>query len=221
LIVVTTVAVVLPWAVRNWVQFHAFVPVASIVGADLSEGNNPCVAGEGLLVPYWAEGPCPEVNDELRTVLAATSFDARTPTAVRHDRALKEIAMRFIKEHPLTYVKLSLRRFWTTLLPYDPRGSQRGSERLALILYWLLVYPAGIIGMTVGLRARPEPGVQLLALLIALSVASIMAVLYWSDLRFRVGIDLFLACFAAWIYSQRFLVRGRATVREAQLSVQS
>jgi hypothetical protein len=108
--------------------------------------------------------------------------------------------MRFVRDHPGVYLKLVVRRFWTTLLPYDPRGEQTWHERVVLLGYWLLVFPAGMVGMLFGLR-RPEAGRWLLGILILLNLASIMALLYWSDLRFRVGIDLLLGCFAGWTYA--------------------
>jgi hypothetical protein len=100
------------------------------------------------------------------------------------------------------------RRFWTTLLPYDPRGSQHRQERIVLSLYWLLVFPAGLLGMVVALM-RIESGRLLLGVLVVLNLLSIAAVLYWSDLRFRVGIDLPLGCFAGWAYAEIFRLRHR------------
>jgi 4-amino-4-deoxy-L-arabinose transferase-like glycosyltransferase len=204
LIAAMSVAVVAPWTIRNFVRFRAFVPVASIVGVDFAEGNNECVASEGVLVSYWAEGPCPRLDQQLRTVLASEHFDPRTPDAVRVDQAYKRIALRFVKDHPLAYAKLALRRLWTSLLPYDPRGSQGRQERLVLVLYWLIVFPAGTMAMILALKTSIETGRLLLALVIVLNLASMMAVLYWSDLRFRVGIDLLLGCFAGWGYCQFF-----------------
>jgi 4-amino-4-deoxy-L-arabinose transferase-like glycosyltransferase len=196
-----TIAVVAPWTLRNYARFGVFVPVASIAGVDFTEGNNECVATESLFEPYWAEGPCDQVARQRRELLAAQSFDPRVPEAVRLDRVCKLIAVQFVKDHPVAYAKLALRRFWTALLPYDPRGDQRPPERLALSLYWLLVFPAGIIGMILAVR-RVDPARALLASLIVLDLASITAVLYWSDLRFRIGIDVLLACFAGWAYDE-------------------
>jgi hypothetical protein len=93
---------------------------------------------------------------------------------------------------------------WTTLLPYDPRGNQRPHERIFLFLYWLVVFPAGLLGIFFALK-QIESGRLLLAVLVILNLLSIAAVLYWSDLRFRVGIDLLLACFAGWRYAEVFL----------------
>jgi 4-amino-4-deoxy-L-arabinose transferase-like glycosyltransferase len=202
LIPAMTVAVVAPWTIHNYVRFRAFVPVASIMGVDFTEGNNECVAAESLFVSYWAEGKCEQVNQQVQSLLSSQSFDPRTPPAVRVDQVCKRVALQFVKTHPLAYAKLALRRLWTTLLPYAPRGQQGWHERVILSLYWLLVFPAGTAGLIMTLKTGIEPGRMLLASLIVLNLATIMAVLYWSDLRFRVGIDLLLACFAGWACDQ-------------------
>lgn len=215
IIALITVAVVAPWTIRNYVRFGVFVPVASIVGEDFVEGNNSCVASEGLFVPYWAEGPCPSVDEQRRAQGQGETANSRIPAAVRSDRLSQRMALQFVSDHPAAYAKLAFRRFWTTLLPYDPRGSQGRHERIVLFLYWLLLFPAGLLGLVVSLR-RIESGRVLLALLVILNLLSIAAVLYWSDLRFRVGIDLVLACFAGWGYAEilgpRLLSRTRIPV---------
>jgi 4-amino-4-deoxy-L-arabinose transferase-like glycosyltransferase len=200
-IALVTVAVVVPWTIRNYVRFGIFVPVASIVGEDLLEGNNMCVASESVFRPYWAEGPCAWVNQQRRAQYDAGTAGSRVPAVVRGDRLSRRIAEQFVFDHPDAYAKLAVRRFWTTFLPYDPRGDQRLTERVVLSLYWLLVFPAGLVGMVVAFR-RMEAGRLLLGLLLILNLLSIAAVLYWSDLRFRVGIDLLLGCFAGWEYSR-------------------
>ncbi len=201
LLAVTTVAVVAPWTLRNYLRYGTLVPVASIMGDALAVGNNECTASESILTPYWAEGgPCLPL-DERRRRLAALSPASRIPAVVRLDRISAHAAFGFIREHPAAYAKLALRRLWTTLLPYDPRANQRLHNRIAFVLYWLAVFPAGIAGMTVGLR-RMEARTILLALLIGLNLLSIMVVMYSPDLRYRVGSDLLLGCFAGWYYSE-------------------
>jgi len=203
LIALSTIAVVAPWTMRNYVRFGVFVPVASIVGEDLLQGNNPCIAAESAFTPFWSEGSCPWVDEQRREYRKTLAPDSRIPEAVQRDHMSRTIAVHFIAEHPAAYVKMSFRRFWTALLPYDPRGNQHRSERLVLLLYWLVLFPAGIAGVFMWVRRSGiESGGVLLGLLILLNLLSIAAVLYWSDLRFTIGIDLLLGCFAAWAYSE-------------------
>lgn len=205
-IVFTTVAVIAPWTARNYIRFRTVVPVASILGEDLATGNNECTASESILTPYWAEGACWPLSHR-RAQMERSLLPSAIPAVVRSDRISARLALEFISEHPGAYAKLAIRRLWTTLLPYDPRGNQRFHSRVAFGIYWIAVFPAGIAGMIVGLR-RMEARPMLLALLITLNLLSIMAVLYWSDLRFRVGIDLLLCCFAGWGYNE--ILRHRA-----------
>jgi 4-amino-4-deoxy-L-arabinose transferase-like glycosyltransferase len=198
LIALTVAALVAPWTIRNYLRFGAVVPVASILGVDLALGNNECIGSESILTPYWAEDECWPLNNR-RAHIYASAVPSRIPEVVLLDRISASLALEYIREHPGSYGRLALRRFWTTLLPYSPRGNQRLHNRIAFVVYWLAVFPAGMAGMVVGLR-RPQARQTLLVFLIALNLLSIVAVLYWSDLRFRVGIDLLLGCFAGWIY---------------------
>lgn len=125
---------------------------------------------------------------------------------MRVDMASRRVALQFVKDHPLIYAKLAIRRFWTSLLPYDPRGNQHRKERIVLVLYWLLLFPAGIAGMFKSLKTV-DAGRMLLTVLLLLNLLSIAAVLYWSDLRFMVGVYLLLGCFAGCTYDE-FLHRG-------------
>jgi 4-amino-4-deoxy-L-arabinose transferase-like glycosyltransferase len=199
-IALSAIAVVAPWTVRNYLRFHTFVPVAAIVGEDLGTGNNECVAKESLFYSYWAEGPCVALNHRIAAARALTPL-ANLPAAVQFDRLSRQVTLQFIRANPSAYIKLAIRRLWTCLLPYVPRGNQRRHERIVLTLYWLAIFPAGVVGLFFSLK-RVQPQTALLALLVALSILSIMVVLYWSDLRFRVGIDLLLACFAASAYTR-------------------
>jgi hypothetical protein len=206
-IALTAVAVVAPWTARNYIRFGTVVPVANISGHDLAIANNECTASEGLLIPFWAEGPCRPLEREL-VQAAKRVAPTHIPAVIRFDRIQARVALDFIREHPGEYGKLALRRLWTTLLPYNPRGNQHWHNRVAFALYWLAIFPAGIVGLSVQVK-RLDARSSLLALLVMLNLLSIMAVIYWSDLRLRVGIDLLLGCFAGWIYDE-FLRRREA-----------
>lgn len=195
----TAFAVMAPWAIRNYEHFGVFVPVSSITWVDFKEGNNECVAPESVFTPYWSEGPCPLADEQVRAQIESTVPKSRLPAAVLRDRASRRVAAKFVFAHPAMYTKLAFRRFWTAFLPYNPRGQQHFYERAVLVLYWILVFPAGISGTIIGFERLNTERV-LLGLLILFQLAAITAVLYWSDLRFRLGIDLLLGCFAGWRY---------------------
>jgi 4-amino-4-deoxy-L-arabinose transferase-like glycosyltransferase len=213
-IILVSFAVIAPWTIRNYHHIHRFVPVATILGADLSEGNNECVASEPFLESYWAEGPCIPLNRRIANLRTSFSIP-ELPAVVQFDLLSRRAALDFIRHRPADYAKLAIRRLWTCLLPYLPRGNQHLHERIAITLYWLAVFPAGAIGLLLSLK-RIQPRTALLAIIIAESFLSIMAVLYWSDLRFRIGIDLLWGCFAAWTYSEYLF--GNRSQNKLQLS---
>ena len=56
--IVAAVLTVAPWTMHNYRQYGIFLPVSSISGTSLSLGNNECIGGEGLLVPFDGDGGC-------------------------------------------------------------------------------------------------------------------------------------------------------------------
>jgi hypothetical protein len=103
LLAITTVAVVAPWTLRNYLRFGTLVPVTSIVGTALADGNNECTASEGVLTPFWAEGGRCLPLDNRRRRLEALSPASRVPAVVRQDRISGHAAFAFIREHPAAY----------------------------------------------------------------------------------------------------------------------
>ena len=63
-----------------------------------------------------------------------------------------------------------------------------------------------MIGVVASLR-RPRPLPMLLLLLISASILPLILIYFLPDLRYRVGTDLFLACFAGGAYVALFSKR--------------
>lgn len=209
------VLVMAPWTVRNYRRLGLVVPVSSITGGALLEGNNECVARESLLTPFMA-GPCPEADQARKELLARLGRPEHVNVGWQ-DRVAWTVALRFIVNDPGAYLKLCARRAWTVLLPYNPRADQRPVQRAAFAVYWLAVVPAGLTSALLCVR-RPRPRAAMLVLLIGVNLASLAAVLIHYDLRFRVGIDLLLGSFAGWGYSEWF-GRFRAPSHWAEAAV--
>jgi hypothetical protein len=207
--VVLAALVVAPWTVRNYVRLGVVVPVASILGNSLAIGNNECVAAESVFMPFWSEGACRPLDERRRQLRARVAAEGPVE-AVLWDRLDARLGLAFIEENRGAYLELCARRLWTALLPYNPRGEQRWHTRVALLVYWLLVFPAGFMGLALVLRRRVERP-TLLAVEIGVNLLAIVAVFFWSDLRYRIGMDLLLGCFAGWQYA---VLWGRGT-REA------
>jgi 4-amino-4-deoxy-L-arabinose transferase-like glycosyltransferase len=196
MIVATAVLVIGPWTVRNYAQLGRVVPVATMSGTVLAIGNNECMAEEGVFTPYWGDGrKCPALSAIRSQALARYGSQ---PDVILLDRVNAALGLKFIRENPVAYIRLCLQRAWSVFLPFHPRANQGFVQRAALLLYWLIVFPAGIVSLVILLRRRrpPCPAVALLAVVAAASLFQLVAIYYSPDLRYRVGVDLILGCFA-------------------------
>ncbi len=198
LMVAGLVLVVAPWTIHNYRKFGLILPVSSIAGTSIGIGNNECVAAGGLFVPYDGDISCPSL-DVRRTAVRA-QFPSYPPSAW-NDRAYGIVGREYVLHHPAEYLSLTFRRAWTTFLPIHPRQGLGGIKKLLVIGYFLLVIVTGFIFVVVtGLKGMTSEAKLLL--LVALASYLPLALIYVSaDMRYRIGIDLILGCFAAYGYS--------------------
>lgn len=83
------VAVMLPWWLRNWAIFHAFVPLTTSGGASLWIGNNPQATGNWM-----------PPRDDLRGL-----------SELDYGKRAGAIARDWIVDHPIDFVKLTVQKF--------------------------------------------------------------------------------------------------------------
>jgi hypothetical protein len=81
--------VLVPWWVRNWTVFHAFVPLTTASGASLWIGNNPDATGNWQPPPPALKG-IPELA---------------------YGKRIGAIAVEWIRTHPVGFVRLTLTKF--------------------------------------------------------------------------------------------------------------
>ena len=81
--------VMLPWWIRNWMVFHAFVPLTTAGGASLWIGNNPEATGNWEPPPVALKG-IPEML---------------------YGPKIQAIAVEWIRSHPAGFVRLSATKF--------------------------------------------------------------------------------------------------------------
>jgi hypothetical protein len=79
-------AVLLPWWVRNWIVFHAFVPLTTASGASLWIGNNPDATGNWEPPPATLKG-IPELA---------------------YGKRIGAIALGWIEAHPAAFLRLTV-----------------------------------------------------------------------------------------------------------------
>jgi hypothetical protein len=92
---VTMAAVILPWTARNYSVFHTFIPVSTNGGYTLLTGNNPSAKGG-----YTRDDP-------LVTDLSRAPEDQ-----VEMDRVARDRAWTWIKDNPVTFIKLIPLKIW-------------------------------------------------------------------------------------------------------------
>ena len=195
----TAGVIVAPWLARNFAAYGK-PSISSASAHVLAIGNNECLASEPIGRAYWAEDACAATDARRVPVLAGLSVEQRQSAAIT-ERLDGAIGMAYIREYPVDYMRLSIRRAWSVLLPFHPRQQTGRVQKAAMLLYWLLVLPAGIAGLVQAVRTvRSEP--LILAVLVVVTILPLVLVYFSPDGRHRVPADLLLGCFAGYFYAR-------------------
>jgi 4-amino-4-deoxy-L-arabinose transferase-like glycosyltransferase len=144
---VCCVAVVSPWVVRNWVVFHAFVPMRSNFGAELYEATLP--SNNGL--PWGGTLPLAEADPVFRRYERMGEIAFCKAQGARGWAALRA--------RPGLYAEYTLRRvyfFWIGVPHTDTTGLVEGVR----IFDYSVLSIAGLLGLGLALR-RGVPGAWL------------------------------------------------------------
>jgi 4-amino-4-deoxy-L-arabinose transferase-like glycosyltransferase len=113
--------VLVPWTVRNYLVFDAFVPLSTMGGSALLQGNNRIVVTEPRYFGYcfWDSN-----IPEYRNLLKAPNDE------VERDRVAKRLAIEWLKENPDKWgflVQAKFRRAWSPFLYSEtPRAFRIG-----------------------------------------------------------------------------------------------
>lgn len=170
----------LPWWVRNWLVFGAFVPLTTASGYSLWIGNNPDATGNWMAPPPHLRG-LPELA---------------------YGKAAAAIATEWIVHHPFDFIRLTIAKFLHAC------GIGRfGVDRLAwmtpplptAIVATLLPVSQGaylimLTASSVALRIRRDPAIATLAALLLACVAQLVLFAVWFEFgeRHRESLGPFL-----------------------------
>lgn len=151
--VLTASLVMVPWVVRNYENYHAFIPTRSgfwqVMWSGLSELPNDF--GQHFSYPALAA----KVNH---------THPGLSPESPNWDSYAKQYVVQAIEQHPLFYAELLLHRAGTaTVLLFDPAWMHLESGHLSSTKIGVLAYPLGHPLNT--LEDMLEPAVFLLAAL--------------------------------------------------------
>ena len=190
---------IVPWTVRNAIEFHAFVPISTQSGF-LTAGTYNAVSDHDPVNP-GAYRPA-TFDPALRPILADRSLDENEVS-----RKLAKSARTYAKDHPgyvprvLWWNGLRLlgleRPLATTKATYAFQGIGAGWAKLALAAWYLLAL-AALAGLALG-AARGTPWwLWVVPLLLYVSVIWIS-----SDIRYRAPIEPFVVLAAAALLTGR------------------
>jgi hypothetical protein len=135
-------AVISPWVIRNWVVFHAFVPMRSNFGAELYEAT--IFSNDGF--PWMATLPLAESAPEFRRYERLGE--------IAYSKQQGEIAKAKIRAHPDLFARNALRRvyfFWISV-PH-PTDSGVSVEAIRRINFSFTSF-AGLLGLALAIRHR-------------------------------------------------------------------
>jgi 4-amino-4-deoxy-L-arabinose transferase-like glycosyltransferase len=122
-VILGTALMVSPIVIRNYLVFPDFTPTGGTIGANLWEGlgetelgrANGFAFGDDLMVEY---------ERVKMGVPKDAPFEAMWPDGIKRERERRREALGFIKQHPVWYAGVMLRRMWGMLkiagepLPY-------------------------------------------------------------------------------------------------------
>jgi len=167
--------VALPWTIRNYSHFGAFVPLTTSGGSLFCSYVLP-PQGFG----YDAGGPAEEEYTQLAD-------------EVSRSRYLSRKTLEYIKQNPLAVAKLTVIKALFLIYPFDGywHAVSLGSK---YNIFWGMLFAFSTLGVAVSWRGAGS-GMQLVFLLV---LSFIVAMLVFQAIpRYRLTIEPFLICFAA------------------------
>lgn len=210
-----TVALVVPWSVRNYVQMGDWVTFTTHGGITFYESNNmlnyevPEFRGIVVLprraVPGW---------DEIRDL-----------PEVEHDREAWRMGIAFIREHPREFSRMAwwkFARFWRVRSGLNLAGAAgvdgSGGSALAglasrvdvFTLYWIPVLSLFVLGLFTTAKYYR----RLIPLYTVLGTHVLLALLFHGSLRARMPIEPIISILAAAAAVAVVMSTGRRSTRE-------
>ena len=214
--VLIVVAAILPWTIRNYGAFHQFVPLNTNAGFAFYWGNHP-IHGTRF-VPILPDGMYTRlIPDELQGLDEAEL-----------ERVLMRRGLAFVSDDPARFLLLSASRIREYMKFWPSRDSGRASNYARVLSFGVcLPFMAG--GVVIALsrnrrdvgRTSPDQRAAIWLLLGVAGIYSLVHLLTWTLVRYRLPVDAVLLPFAAlsmvcvwdqFLASARARVENRATI---------
>jgi 4-amino-4-deoxy-L-arabinose transferase-like glycosyltransferase len=143
-------AVLAPWAARNYSVFHRFIPLRDNFGAENYEGNSDWSTG----FPWGRTVPL-----ENKRILA--EYTAMGEPAWTADRGAKASA--WIAAHPVQFAELSVKRAWMYWAGVPKSVEEAGVLEYGRLMSFQFLSLAGMLGAALAVYRR-KPAAWVLAL---------------------------------------------------------
>lgn len=144
--------VVAPIVVRNYFSFPDFTPTGGTIGVNLWEGLGETELGRNNGFEFGDD----KLSERERIKMGLPAdfpLDLQWPDGIRRDRERVRESLAFIKQHPVWYAGVMLKRMWGMLkvagepLPYYGSSGINVTSRKCLTTQW----QGGVIGLAVNL----------------------------------------------------------------------
>ncbi len=177
-------ALLVPWTIRNYSVFHAFVPVATGGGGEFWVGS---------YVPYEGKFHYLETREQIRQLTRGAKNE------VEKDRMLVAAGLKNIVKHPYRYVLISMKkwfRFFFQIYENMPTGKPRITNTLIWIGLALCYYPILVLSC-LGVYWNREKWTFLLPVYGILVYSSLLSAVVHAVPRYRIPLMPFFILLAS------------------------
>ena len=172
------IIMVLPWTLRNFRIYHAFIPITIESGRLLYLGNNPRAIGG---IGGWVR------ND----VDLFYPMDISNPHSLEADRIMLKRALHFMAKNPERTIFLMGKKFINMWRPYYVDAKR--ISKVAMGLPYIVIIILGILGIVLGFKAWPKT-LFLCAIIVYVALIHMVTI---AEIRYRYPVMPFLIIFAS------------------------
>ncbi len=194
------IIMMIPWAVRNYMVFDKFIPLSTMGGSVLLQGNNDLVANVPELYGYniW-DTKIPQYKEALQSA----------GEEVERDRRAKNFAIAWIINHPEKWGYLIRMKIWRGLTPFLQPNSPL-LYRMGSLFFWGPIFFLSVLAFIptwIGF-IRVKSGAWLIHLAILHFI--LISVIFFGYARYRQPIEplcIIIAVRALLFLAQKFSSR--------------
>jgi 4-amino-4-deoxy-L-arabinose transferase-like glycosyltransferase len=207
-VLLATVVVISPWAIRNYRLFRSFIPVSTNGGINFYIGNNTQATGK-----YYSGYP---PRTTLPAEVRGSSKEKYLALELEIQRNSYKEGLRFIRQNPGFFARLTLKKFFFFWRPplsglNFSRNSQESFYRLLWLIFYLAVLVLALPGLVLALKIFKKHWLLLHLWIILVTGVHIFT---FVDARFQLPIIPFLMMFAAFMLDR--LLPQKLTQQKAE-----